>query len=54
LERDNFGFFLLQPLEIPQNGQKNLWKSLDRNSLDLEILGKSLERAERVRAVAPG
>ena len=30
----------LQPLEIPQNHQSFLWKSLDKNSLDLEKLGK--------------
>src|SRR5271168_3948853 len=30
----------LQPLEIPQNHQSFLWKSLDKNSLDLESLEK--------------
>src|SRR5271167_1358568 len=28
--------------EIPQNRQRNLWKSLERNNLDLERLGKKL------------
>src|SRR5271169_4370869 len=42
LEVDTFDFFLLQPLEIPQNRQRNVWKSLERNSLDLERLGKKL------------
>jgi hypothetical protein len=32
----------LQPLDIPQNGQRFVWKSLDKNSLDLEKLQKSL------------
>src|SRR5271154_1180567 len=32
----------LQPIEIPQNRQRNLWKSLEPNSLDLERLGKKL------------
>jgi hypothetical protein len=34
------GFEGLQPLEIPQNRQSFLWKSLDKNMLDLEKLGK--------------
>jgi len=41
-EVDSFDFYLLQTLEIPQNRQRNLWKSLERNSLDLERLGKKL------------
>jgi hypothetical protein len=32
----------LQPLEIPQNGQRFVWKSLDENSLDLEKLAEKL------------
>jgi hypothetical protein len=40
LEGHPLGFWGLQPLEIPQNGQRNLWKSLDRNTLVLEKLGK--------------
>jgi hypothetical protein len=32
----------LQPLEIPQNRQRNLWKSLEQNSPDLERLGEKL------------
>jgi hypothetical protein len=42
LEADTFDFFLLQAIEIAQNRQRNLWKSLERNSLDLERLGKKL------------
>src|SRR5271163_4032253 len=30
----------LQPLEIPQNRQRIVWKSLERNSSDLEMFGK--------------
>jgi hypothetical protein len=40
LERHRLGFLGLQPLEIPQNGQRNLWKSLDENTLVLEKLGE--------------
>jgi hypothetical protein len=39
----------LQPLEIPQNRQRNLWKSLEENALDLEMLG---EKAWRFAAPA--
>src|ERR1700683_2791834 len=42
LERHHLGFLGLQHLEIPQNGQRNVWKSLDRNTLDLEKLAKKL------------
>jgi hypothetical protein len=35
------GFLGLQPLEIPQNRQSFLWKSLERNTLDLEKLGET-------------
>jgi hypothetical protein len=34
----------LQPLEIPQNHQSFLWKSLDENMLDLEKLGELQSR----------
>src|ERR1700722_11690950 len=37
-----YGLRGLQPLEIPQNGQSFLWKSLDKNSLDLEKLAEML------------
>jgi hypothetical protein len=40
LEPDTLDFFPLQPVEIPQNRQRNLWKSLGRSSLDLEKLAK--------------
>jgi hypothetical protein len=35
------GFLGLQPIEIPQNRQSFLWKSLEQNTLDLEKLGKT-------------
>jgi hypothetical protein len=35
----------LQPLEIPQNRQSFLWKSLEENKRDLERLAKKLWRA---------
>src|SRR5277367_1662599 len=38
----NSGLEVLQPLEIPQNRQSFLWKSLDENSLDLEKLARKL------------
>jgi hypothetical protein len=37
------GLETLQAFEIPQNRQRNLWKSLEKNSLVLEKLAKSLE-----------
>jgi hypothetical protein len=42
LEVDLFVLEPLQPIEIPQNGQRILWKSLDKNSLVLEKLAKKL------------
>jgi hypothetical protein len=42
LEEDSLGLEALQPIEIPQNGQSFLWKSLERNSRDLEKLGDKL------------
>jgi hypothetical protein len=45
LESDTFGLDLLQPVEIPQNRQRFLWKYLEKKGLDLEILGKSLEES---------
>jgi hypothetical protein len=41
----HFGLHLLQAFEIPQNHQDILWKSLEKTSGNLEILGKSLEAA---------
>jgi hypothetical protein len=32
----------LQPLEIPQNRQRIVWKSLDKTSGNLEKLGEKL------------
>jgi hypothetical protein len=34
----------LQPLEIPQNGQSFVWKSFEKNTLDLERLGEKQAR----------
>jgi hypothetical protein len=42
LEEDSLGLEALQPIEIPQNGQSFLWKSLEKNSRDLEKLGEKL------------
>src|SRR5271168_1126797 len=42
LEPELLGLEALQPLEIPQNRQRIVWKSLERNSSDLERLGKKL------------
>src|SRR5271163_3269868 len=42
LEPKLLGLEALQPLEIPQNRQRIVWKSLERNSSDLEMLGKKL------------
>jgi hypothetical protein len=40
LERGFFGFYLSQPFEIPQNRQRNLWKSLEKTARNLEMFGK--------------
>jgi hypothetical protein len=42
LDVDTLGLEGLQPIEIPQNGQSFLWKSLEKNSLVLEKLAKKL------------
>ena len=42
LDVDTLGLEGLQPIEIPQNGQSFLWKSLEKNSRDLEKLGEKL------------
>ena len=42
LETDLLGLEALQLIEIPQNHQSFLWKSLERNTLFLEKLGKKL------------
>jgi hypothetical protein len=44
-----YGWGGLQPLEIPQNGQRFVWKSLDKNSLDLEKLAEMLGRPPSFR-----
>jgi hypothetical protein len=61
LERGFVGFYLSQAFEIPQNRQRNLWKSLEKTARDLEMFGKKawrlavargnqLSRAERSHA----
>jgi len=42
LETDHLGLEALQLIEIPQNHQSFLWKSLEGNTLFLERLGKKL------------
>jgi hypothetical protein len=42
LETDTLGLEALQLIEIPQNHQSFLWKSLEGNTLFLERLGKKL------------
>jgi hypothetical protein len=42
LDADTLGLEGLQPIEIPQNGQSFLWKSLEKNSRVLEKLAKKL------------
>jgi hypothetical protein len=46
------GLDILQVLEIPQNRQRNLWKSLEKIGLILEKLGKSLQAAGHAPAAA--
>ena len=52
LEEDSLGLEALQPIEIPQNGQSFLWKSLEENSPDLERLGEKLGAGGRRPGVA--
>jgi hypothetical protein len=42
LETDPLGLEALQLIEIPQNHQRFVWKSLEGNTLFLERLGKKL------------
>src|ERR1700691_3118251 len=44
-----YGFGGLQPVEIPQNRQSFLWKSLQKTSGDLEKLGEKAEGAPLFR-----
>jgi hypothetical protein len=46
LAMDTLNLEGLQPIEITQNRQRNVWKSLEQNSRDLERLGENLELAE--------
>jgi hypothetical protein len=41
LENNTLGFGGLQHVEIPQNRQSFVWKSLEQNTLDLEKLGET-------------
>ena len=43
---------LLQPLEIPQNRQRILWKSLDETGGNLEMFEKTLEVGRRASSGA--
>jgi hypothetical protein len=43
----------LQPVEIPQNRQSFLWKSLQKTSGDLEKLGERLEARLYSDVIAP-
>src|SRR5271169_6181352 len=49
LETDTLGLEALQLIEIPQNHQSFLWKSLEGNTLFLERLGKKLGAPPRFR-----
>jgi hypothetical protein len=42
--RTNFSFFLLQAFDFPQNGQRNLWKYLEKTAADLEMFGVDWEK----------
>ena len=35
------GLRVLQVSEIPRNGQRNVWKSLEKKGLDLEMFGEN-------------
>jgi hypothetical protein len=48
LERDS-----LQPIEIPQNRQSFVWKSLEKNNRDLEKLGENARRCALVPPPCP-
>ena len=50
LEKSFSALRLLQAIEIPQNGQRNVWKCLVRKGLDLEMLGKKACSGRRWRA----
>jgi hypothetical protein len=42
--KTNFSFFLLQAPDFPQNGQRNLWKYLEKTAADLEMFGADWEK----------
>jgi hypothetical protein len=53
LEADPFGFEPLQPLEISQNRQRYIWKSLEQNGSVLEKLAEKLGRPPLFRHLYP-
>src|SRR5271156_3577154 len=52
-KRDSFGLKPLQPIEIPQNRQSFVWKSLEKNDRDLEKLGENAWRCAFVPPPLP-
>jgi hypothetical protein len=44
---------LLQTVDFPQNRQRNLWKSLEKKGLDLELLAISLEDGREYGSAIP-
>jgi hypothetical protein len=44
LEPNEISFFPLQDFDFTQNGQRNLWKYLDKRAANLEMFGVDLER----------
>ena len=53
LDADHLGFEPLQPLEIPQNRQRFIWKSLEQNSRYLEKLAEKLGSPPLFRHLYP-
>jgi hypothetical protein len=44
LDSSKKAFSASQPIEITQNRQRNLWKSLEKQAENLEMFGASLEK----------
>jgi hypothetical protein len=44
LEQSEISFLRLQPFDFTQNGQRNLWKSLEKRAANLEMFGVDLEK----------
>jgi hypothetical protein len=53
LDAGHFGFEPLQPLEIPQNRQRFIWKSLEKNGSVLEKLAEKLGSPPLFRHLYP-